>query len=120
VSGGTRANVISSEASATLQLRLATDAHRVRTLLESAVDGRAAIDYKSTHDPVRLLNVDGFEQMIARFTTDIPYLANWGQPLLIGPGSILVAHTDGEKVRKSELLEAVDIYSELVKTLLKN
>jgi acetylornithine deacetylase len=119
ISGGTRANVISSEAQATLQLRLATEAGLAKRLLETAVDGRSTIDYKSTHDPVRLFSVDGFEQMIARFTTDIPYLSKWGQPLLIGPGSILVAHTDGEKVRKSEILEAVDIYAGLVKTLLK-
>ena len=56
--------------------------------------------------------------MIARFTTDIPYLSNWGQPLLIGPGSILVAHTARERVAKRELAEAVDIYVDLVKKLL--
>ena len=75
------------------------------------------MDYKSGHDPIRLLALDGFEQMIARFTTDIPYLSNWGKPLLIGPGSILDAHTDGEKVRKSDLLTAVDLYVQIVKQL---
>ena len=118
LSGGSRANVIPNEAQATIQIRLAGDSNRVRRLLEQAIDGRAAIDYKSVHDPVRLFSLDGFEQMIARFTTDIPYLSNWGQPLLIGPGSILVAHTDGEKVQKSELRQAVDIYSNLAQTLL--
>lgn len=119
ISGGTRANVISSDAQATIQLRLANEAETAVQVLEAAVDGRVTIDYKSTHDPVRLFSVDGFEQMIARFTTDIPYLSNWGKPLLIGPGSILVAHTDGEKVRKSEILDAVNIYAALVKRLLK-
>ena len=52
--------------------------------------------------------------MIARFTTDIPYLSNWGKPLLIGPGSILDAHTDGERVRKNDLLAAVEIYVDIV------
>jgi len=65
-----------------------------------------------------LLTIGGFEQMVARFTTDIPYLLNWGQPLLIGPGSILVAHTDHERVKKSELVAAVEIYRKLVKRLL--
>jgi acetylornithine deacetylase len=54
-----------------------------------------------------------------RFTTDIPYLANWGTALLIGPGSILDAHTEHERVAKSELMRAVEIYSELVKRLLE-
>jgi acetylornithine deacetylase len=59
----------------------------------------------------------GFDQMLARFTTDIPYLSNWGKALLIGPGSILDAHTDGEKIRKSDLTKAVELYVELVKAL---
>ena len=117
ISGGTRANVIPSEAEATIQVRLAIDSASAKTLLENAIDGRAALDYKSVHDPIRLLALDGFEQMIARFTTDIPYLSNWGTPLLIGPGSILDAHTSGEKVRKSDLLAAVDLYTSIVKQL---
>jgi len=117
ISGGRRANVIPSEAEATIQVRLAIDSASAKTLLENVIDGRAALDYKSVHDPIRLLALDGFEQMIARFTTDIPYLSNWGKPLLIGPGSILDAHTDGEKVRKSDLLAAVDLYVQIVKQL---
>jgi len=57
--------------------------------------------------------------MLARFTTDIPYLSNWGTPLLIGPGSILVAHTDHERIEKQQLMDAVDLYVNLVKNLLR-
>jgi len=118
LAGGTRANVIPSGAEATLQIRLAVESGLASDLLNRAIDNRAAVDYKSVHDPIRLLEIDGFEQMIARFTTDIPYLSNWGEPLLIGPGSILVAHTSGEKVLKSDLIAAVDLYADLVRTLL--
>src|SRR5436309_2751064 len=83
--GGERANVIPDAAQTVLQIRLAVDLATVQKLLEAAIAGRAVLDYKSGHDPVRLLVLDGFEQMIARFTTDIPYLTNWGTPLLIGP-----------------------------------
>lgn len=117
VSGGTRANVIPSEAQATVQIRLAVASAAVTQLLEQAVDGRARLDYKSLHDPVPLLAIDGFEQMVARFTTDIPYLSNWGKALLVGPGSILVAHTDHERVKKGQLLKAVDLYAELANSL---
>ena len=117
LSGGVRANVIPSEAQATLHIRLAKESSTVRELLEQAIDGRASIDYKSVHDPVRLFTMAGFDQMLARFTTDIPYLSNWGEALLIGPGSILDAHTDGEKIRKSDLTKAVELYVELVKAL---
>lgn len=117
ISGGTRANVVPDSGEAIVQIRLAVASAEVVTLLEEAIAGRASIDYKSTHDPLRLLTVDGFDTMLARFTTDIPYLSNWGQAILIGPGSIFDAHTAGEKVRKSDLLRAVDLYADLVKSL---
>jgi acetylornithine deacetylase len=118
ISGGTRPNVVAAEARAELQIRLASSLAPVKKLLENAVAGRARIDYLSAHDPVRSHAVDGFEQCIVRFTTDIPYLSKWGKPLLIGPGSILAAHTDKEQVAKHELTRAVDLYSELTKSLL--
>jgi acetylornithine deacetylase len=57
--------------------------------------------------------------MVAAFTTDIPALSAWGEPLLLGPGSIHVAHTEGEYVEKRALAEAVEIYSRMVKGLVK-
>jgi len=118
ISGGTRANVVADAAQTTLQIRLAAGSHAAKDLLERAVGGRAALEYKSVHDPIKLLAFDGFESRIVRFTTDIPYLTNWGTPMLIGPGSILDAHTEHERVAKSELLKAVDIYRDLVYRLL--
>jgi len=119
ISGGTRANVIPDQAQAILQIRLATRAEGAKSQLERAVQERASLEYKSVHDPLQLLALDGFEQTIVRFTTDIPYLTNWGQPLLIGPGSILVAHTEHERVAKSELLQSVDVYCRLARHLLE-
>src|ERR1051325_11409737 len=118
ITGGTSANVIPDAAQATIQIRLADSALAIKEHFEMAIAGRATIDYKSVHDPIRLLTLDGFEQMVARFTTDIPYLSNWGRALLSGPGSILVAHTDEEKVSKAELQNAVDLYANLAKSLL--
>ena len=117
IAGGKRANVIADAAEATILMRLASDSNRAQAILESTVAGRATIEYKSGHNPVRLSTVTGFDTMVARFTTDIPYLSNWGKPFLLGPGSILVAHTDHEKVSKRELLAAVDLYVNLVKSL---
>lgn len=118
MSGGTRPNVIPAAAQATLQIRLATTVSRVKGLLERAVAGRASLEYTSAHDPQHMLAIKGFEQTIVRFTTDIPYLSRWGTPSLIGPGSILDAHTPHERIAKSELLRAVDVYMNLVRLLL--
>ena len=66
---------------------------------------------------LRLRTLDGLPTMVAAFTTDIPSLTNWGEPLLLGPGSIHVAHTEGEYVEKAQLVEAVEIYCEMAKKL---
>ncbi len=119
ISGGTRPNVIPAEASAIFQLRLVTTAEHVKGILEDAVAGRAEMEYLSENDPVHLLTENSLEQCVVRFTTDIPFLSNWGAPLLIGPGSILNAHTDHEFIEKQELEEAVELYVQLVRALLK-
>ncbi len=118
LNGGTRPNIIPAEASAELQIRLVTESARVKAELERAVGGRAAIEYLSVAEPVRLLAVAGFEHEVVRFTTDIPYLPNWGTPLLLGPGSILDAHTSGERIGKDELANAVELYARLAAELL--
>ena len=115
--GGTRPNVIADKARAELQIRLGIDIEHVQRVLEDAVRGRGQLEYASAHNPVRLFAVPGFEQCVVRFTTDVPYLSNWGKPLLIGPGSILDAHTDHERVSKDELRQAVDLYVDLAKKL---
>ena len=117
LSGGTRPNVIADKARAELQIRLGIDIEHVKCVLEDVVRGRGQLEYASAHNPVRLFAVPGFEQCVVRFTTDVPYLSNWGKPLLIGPGSILDAHTDHERVSKNELDTAVDLYVDLAKRL---
>lgn len=119
ISGGTRPNVIPSSAEAVLHLRLVTEVLPVKAILDAAIAGGAEVGYMSEHDPVHLVTVDDLEQCVVRFTTDIPYLSHWGAPLLLGPGSILNAHTDHEFVEKRELSEAVELYVQLVHTLLK-
>jgi acetylornithine deacetylase len=116
--GGARPNVIPAEAEAELQIRLVTPSAEVKKILEEAVAGRARVEYMSTAEPVRLHAVEGFAPEVVRFTTDIPYLQGWGTPLLLGPGSILDAHTPHERVSKRELQEAVGLYTRLARTLL--
>ena len=113
VSGGTRPNVIPDKARAELQIRLGIDIEHIKHLLEEAVGDRGRLEYLSAHNPVRLFSVPGFDECVVRFTTDVPYLSNWGKPLLLGPGSILVAHTDEERIAKSELESAIDLYVNL-------
>lgn len=118
INGGTRPNVVPAAAEAELQIRLVSKVESVKSILEKAVAGRAEIEYMSAHEPIYLKTVSGIEQCVVRFTTDIPCLSEWGKPLLLGPGSILNAHTDHEFVEKRELTEAVNLYVGIVRTLL--
>jgi acetylornithine deacetylase len=115
--GGTRPNVIAAEAHADIQIRLVEPSLTAKTLLERAIANLGTVEYLSIAEPVRMHSVTGLEQTVVRFTTDLPYLSNWGRPLLLGPGSILVAHTDMERVSKWELAESVELYLKLVENL---
>ena len=117
ISGGTRPNVIADKARAELQIRLGIDIEHIKKVLEDAVGTRGRLEYSSAHNPIRLFSVDGFEQCVVRFTTDVPYLSQWGKPLLLGPGSILDAHTDHEKISKRELEHSIELYLKLSKQL---
>jgi acetylornithine deacetylase len=66
---------------------------------------------------VKLRTFAGLETFVAAYTTDIPALSNWGEPILFGPGSIHVAHTDGEYISKRQQLEAIEIYERMVREL---
>ena len=119
ISGGLKTNIIAPNAEAGLHIRTTGDEKDVLETIEKVVGVRGEIEVMSISKPVKMLAVEGFSQKVVRFTTDIPHLSNWGQPLLLGPGSILVAHTKDEFVLKKDLEEAVELYTNLVKHLLR-
>ncbi|MEW6125543.1 MAG: M20/M25/M40 family metallo-hydrolase [Acidobacteriota bacterium] len=117
MSGGVAANVIPPTAQAELMFRVVTETGELRKLIERINDHRATIEYGFQCEPVFMEKLEGYDTTVVSFTTDIPALTNWGKPLLYGPGSILDAHTAGEKIAKKDVIEAVDIYVEMVKKL---
>jgi acetylornithine deacetylase len=117
ISGGTHANVVAERAQAELMFRTVTDVHTLKNSIEHTIAKRADIQYKFESDPVRLKSMEGFETAVVSFTTDISILTHWGQPFLLGPGSILDAHTSMEHIEKKQLNKAVDLYVELVHRL---
>ncbi|MGH9649074.1 MAG: M20/M25/M40 family metallo-hydrolase [Terriglobales bacterium] len=116
--GGRAPNVIADHARAHLLYRLVAPAEKLKQEIRAAVGGLATVDFVLEIPFVRLRALDGLATMVAAFTTDIPALSNWGEPLLAGPGSIHVAHTEGEYVEKKQLLEAVELYCAITKRLL--
>ena len=118
VNGGYAPNVIADKAEAQVLVRLVGDSAPVRKALIEAAGDLAEVDFTLEIPFARLKAVPGLPTMVAKFTTDIPQLSNWGEPLLLGPGSIHVAHTPAEKLAKKELLEAVELYIKVGKQLL--
>lgn len=118
IEGGLALNIIPPKAEAGVLIRLTTKREPIEQALESVVRDRAEIEVLSCSEPVKLFSVEGFTQKVVRFTTDIPHMPNWGKPLLLGPGSILVAHTKDEFVLKKDLEISVELYINLVKKLL--
>src|SRR5690348_16298631 len=116
--GGRAPNVIADHAKAHLLYRLVGPAEELRRQISSAVAGLAEADFVLEIPFAKLRTVPGIETMVAAFTTDIPALSRWGTPMLLGPGSIHVAHTDREFISKKELHEAVDLYCRVAKQLL--
>ncbi|HLZ13992.1 MAG TPA: M20/M25/M40 family metallo-hydrolase [Candidatus Acidoferrum sp.] len=117
--GGRAPNVIADHAQAELMFRLVGNSAVVRDALAAVVRGRVEVREALCTEPIRMEAVDGLPSTVVAFTTDIPNFAGaWGKPLLIGPGSIHVAHTAEERIAKKDLQEAVGIYERMVTQLL--
>ncbi len=117
ISGGRAANVIPDHASATAVVRVVSDMDEAIEQIDAVFDDRVTVSYPVRTPAIRMKSVPGFETTVVKYTTDIPKLTNWGQPLLLGPGTIHVAHTAEERVPKKQLVEAVELFRNLVKQL---
>jgi acetylornithine deacetylase len=117
ISGGVAPNVVSPAAQAELMFRTVSDASEVMATLRR-YEPRVAVEPILEVPPVRLTTVEGFASEVFPYTTDIPFLGAWGQPLLFGPGSIHVAHTADEYIDVAEQQAAVDDYVTIARQLL--
>ncbi len=117
IEGGRAPNVIADHAEAQILVRLVGPSEETRKAIIAAAKGLAEVDFTLEIPFIRMRQIEGLETMVAAFTTDIPALTNWGEPLLLGPGSIHVAHTPNERLAKKELLEAVELYTQVAQRL---
>ena len=119
IDGGRAPNVVADLAEAEIMFRTVGDPADIRKAVSAATAGRAEAE-EVLHTPaVQLAKFDGLPTTIVAFATDIPTFDGvWGQPFLVGPGSIHLAHTAEEHISKKELSEAVDIYTRMATQLL--
>jgi acetylornithine deacetylase len=117
IEGGRATNVIADKAEAHVLIRLVGPSEGTRKAVEQAAAGLASVDFTLEIPFTRFRRLEGLPTMVAAFTTDVPWLSNWGEPLLLGPGSIHVAHTPHERLSKRELAEAIELYVQVAQRL---
>jgi acetylornithine deacetylase len=117
ISGGRAANIVPDEASADVLIRTVNGTEGLRQDIQRLLEGRCDYEFVRETPALKMEKLDGFETDVVAFTTDLPNLTRWGRPLLLGPGSISVAHTDHERIRKADLVRAVELYCQLVRQL---
>jgi acetylornithine deacetylase len=117
IAGGRAPNVVPDQAQAQILIRLVNGAGELRAKISSLLEGRCEYEFVRETPALIMQKLDGFEAEVVAFTTDLPSLTRWGRPLLLGPGSITWAHTERERVRKAELVQAVELYCRLVREL---
>lgn len=119
IRGGRAPNIIPDEAEAEIFIRLVDDGNEVKRLVKEAMRFQVDVEEVLTIPAVHLEKLPGFKTTVVSYTTDIPaFKGAWGKPFLVGPGSILVAHTKEERIPKKQLLESIDIYASMVRQLL--
>lgn len=120
IGGGRAPNVVPDVARAELLIRLVDDPAPVRQAVEAACRGLVEARELLCIPAILMEAFDGFETAVMKYTTDIPAFAGaWGKPLLLGPGTIHVAHTSQERVPKAQLEQATGLYAQLVTRLLQ-
>jgi acetylornithine deacetylase len=117
IEGGRAPNVVPDFARAHLLYRLVGPSDELKCRIIETVGNRAEVNFVLEIPFMRLRTVDRIPTMVAAFTTDVPGLSNWGEPVLLGPGSIHVAHTEREYLAKRELQKAVELYCEVARKL---
>lgn len=116
---GTAPNVIAESARAEVLFRTGEPVETLLSRMRAAASQRVVLEVPYRSDPILFRVPKGQRATeIVSFACDLPLLPAWGEPILVGPGSILDAHTAQEKVDLAQVEEAVEIYSRLALGLL--
>jgi acetylornithine deacetylase len=107
IQGGVAANVVAASAEAEILVRVVEPADAVRARVAGCLEPGVRLETPSkAHGPTEFVVPEGEEGIAVAFGTDAPHLPRWGKPMLFGPGDILDAHTDHEKVAVRDLEKA--------------
>jgi hypothetical protein len=103
--------------------RVISPPEQILETVQMTVGERVGVEVITANNPLKLGTLSGYQTAVASFNTDIAYFdlnESGAKAFLIGPGSILDAHSDHELIRIPELQRAVDYYEELLLRLLQS
>lgn len=118
IRGGVAPNVIPDHAEATLLFRTVGPTDVIRERIPALLDSGVTVRFTAETPAIASPTLEGWESTTVAFASDLPFLAPWGYGVMMGPGSIRVAHTVDERIRKDELMEGVERYVRLARALL--
>src|SRR3954468_25039603 len=120
IEGGVAPNVIPPSATAQLLIRTVEPSDSLKNGIRALLAPGVSVDF-----PVELPfhkggnAPEGWETTVVSYASDLPFLSAWGERYQLGPGTIRVAHTSHEHIRKADLLRGVDLYERLASDLLQ-
>jgi acetylornithine deacetylase len=119
IGGGVAPNVLAPEAGAQILIRIVQPTAPLRAAIRALASPGVSVTF-----PVELpfhkggAAPAGWDTTIVSYASDLPFLTAWGECYQLGPGTIRVAHTAEEYIRKDDLLRGVDLYVRLATDLL--
>jgi acetylornithine deacetylase len=119
IEGGVAPNVLAPEASAQILIRTVEPTGPLMAAIRALAAPGVAVAF-----PVELPSHKagaapaGWDTTVVSYASDLPFLASWGEGYQLGPGTIKVAHTAQEHIRKVDLLRGVELYVRLATDLL--
>ena len=117
LTGGVAPNVIPAEASATLMYRTVTDTGPLEAAIRGAAGPAITVDRLFSFPHALSPSLPGWDTTTVKFASDLAHLAPWGVRYQLGPGTIRVAHTADERIRKTDISEGVASYVRLATQL---
>lgn len=119
VAAGTAPNVIAESARAEVLFRTGVPVEEVLARLSPIAQGRVRLEVAYRSEPILFRCPRGSAGEVVAFACDLPLLPGWGEPILVGPGSIAHAHAADERVALDEVEAAVSLYLDLARGLLQ-
>ena len=120
IQGGVAPNVIPPAATAQLLIRTVELGEALKTRISETLSPGVSVEfpvelpcYKGGNAP------PGWETTVVSYASDLPFLEAWGDRYQLGPGTIRVAHSSREHIRKADLLRGVELHVKLASDLLR-